>query len=73
MSNCPLCQGLWQTKAFSSPEEYRAALSALTGEGYQPLGADSFQARYRCNSCGKVWLLASPDFPLRGYLLQQAP
>ena len=73
MIDCPACRALPRTGDFASPGEYRAALAALEGGDYQPLGADGFQARYRCDNCGRVWRLAAPDFPLRGFLLQEVP
>ena len=70
MSKCAACQRLRRTEAFSSPEEYRAALARLTAEPYQVLSRDSFEVRFCCARCGTVWRLAEPDFPLRGSLLE---
>ena len=71
MSKCAACQRLRRTEAFSSPEEYRAALARLSAEPYKVLSRDSIEVRFRCARCGTVWRLAEPDFPLRGFLSEE--
>ncbi len=67
---CEQCRLLRPEKEFELPQAYRRAADLLDGEGYICLfrSRASDEKVYRCLTCGAVWTIGAPNFPLRGYL-----
>lgn len=72
---CEVCRGITPVDGFGGFLHYASArdsLEALVREGlFESRQPNPFERLFRCRRCQTVWVLAAPDFPVRGYLLRK--
>lgn len=50
----------------------RDQLEELAREGvFEKSEPNPFEVSYQCKQCQTLWVLAEPDFPVKGYLLRR--
>lgn len=72
---CEQCEKIIQIDGFGGYLHFDSTKKILDGiveKGlYEKIEASSFENYYNCKACNTTWILAKPDFPVKGYLVQR--
>lgn len=71
---CEQCKKIVQIHEFGGYLHYdstKKMMDALVQKGvYEKTEPNMFEIHYPCKICHTIWILAKPDFPVKGYLIQ---
>jgi len=75
MEKCEYCREIAQINGFDSYRQYNATKKnieqALLEGVLEKTGSNPFEICFKCRICNTVWVLAEPDFPIKGYFIQR--
>ncbi len=71
---CEQCKQMVQIDGFGGYSHYASTkkiMESIVQNGiFEEIKENEFEKHYKCKICHTIWILAEPDFPVKGYLIQ---
>ena len=72
---CENCKKMKAINGFTGYQHFSSTKAVLDShvknDFFEMVQKNSYEVIYRCKKCNTVWALATPDFPVCGYLEQR--